>query len=467
MKSVSLLSLLMAAFVAVSCSGKDDPAIDFPDDPNPEKPETEQYLSGIIFNQNFEEDIDLTKNNGVREDGRWYYVGGWRDSGAKVSQIDGYGYKDSRCLCIAALDHTVDVAVVQRIKVTPGKYYKVSVKIKTNGVSGANSESGACISLNSAFSMKSHRVYGTQDWTTVSLELEPETDYLEIALRLGANSDDARGVAYFDNVSISYNNDLYVQESEHIILMCDKKYVPVSESIIGEWLSKLDKVYEAYVELFSGRKPHGGKKIKIRSGSINAWAYAGNPIQWNEDYIVETLMSVKNGDWCFGLMHELGHDFAPGHFTEFSATCAFDFNEEVMANWRMFYALEKLDGVVYNKDMDKWYVGKEVVSLYKTDNSNSYDNIILAGKAEEMGNGLTYCLWRIRDAYGWQVWIDTWDEIYKIRQDTAVEGAMNQWQKFDYLLTMLSKHTPDGQDVRETFLDGELDLIKKYLSTQK
>ena len=107
------------------------------------------------------------------------------------------------------------------------------------------------------------------------------------------------------------------------------------------------------------------------------------------------------------------------------------------------------------------------VSLYKTDNSNSYDNIILAGKAEEMGNGLTYCLWRIRDAYGWQVWIDTWDEIYKIRQDTAVEGAMNQWQKFDYLLTMLSKHTPDGQDVRETFLDGELDLIKKYLSTQK
>lgn len=157
---------------------------------------------------------------------------------------------------------------------------------------------------------------------------------------------------------------------------------------------------------FFRKKPYGGNKIRIRSGSINAWAYAGNPIQWNENYITETLMSVKEGDWCFGLMHELGHDFAPGHFTEFSATCAFDFNEEVMANWRMYYALEKLDGVVFNND--KIYHGKEVVALYRSDTPNSYDNIIKAGRCEEMGNGLTYCLWRIRDAYGWQVWIDTW-----------------------------------------------------------
>ena len=131
----------------------------------------------------------------------------------------------------------------------------------------------------------------------------------------------------------------------------------------------------------------------------------------------------------------------------------------------MYYALEKLDGVVFNND--KIYHGKEVVALYRSDTPNSYDNIIKAGRCEEMGNGLTYCLWRIRDAYGWQVWIDTWDEIYRTRINSVMESSMNQWQKFDYLLTILSKHTPDGQDVRETFPDGELDLIKKYLSTQK
>lgn len=247
--------------------------------------------------------------------------------------------------------------------------------------------------------------------------------------------------------------------------MCDKKYVSVSEEVIGDWLSKLDKVYDAYVELFSGRKPFGGKKIRIRSCSIDAWYMPAILFNGTGTTSSGTLMSVKKGDWCFGLMHEIGHDFAPGNFTEFQATYAFDFNEEVMANWRMYYALEKLDGVVYNDG--KMYVGKDIVSLYKSDTSNSYDKIILAGRTEEMGNALTYCLWRIRNAYGWQVWIDTWDEIYKTQRNAASRDSMNQWQKFDYLLTMLSKHTPDGKDVRETFPDGELELVKKYLSTQK
>ncbi len=466
MKITKFLPLLLSAFLTLSCSDNEEPPIDFPDPgTDPISPSEKEYLKDVISNPGFEDDIDLTKYSGECQEGKWYYVGGWYDSAAKVSQIDGYGYKGSRCLCIAALDRTVDVAVAQRIKVTPGKYYKVSVRIKTNGVSGANSESGACISLNSTGAKKSQRVYGTSEWTTVTLELEPESDYIEIALRLGANCDDARGVAYFDDVSISYNDALYVQESEHFILMCDKKYVTVSKTVIADWMSKLDKVYDAYVELFSGRKPYGGQKIKIRSGIIDAWAYSGNPIQWNEDYISETFESIKKGDWCFGLMHEVGHDFAPGNFTEFSATYAFDFNEEVMANWRMYYALEKLGGTVFNNG--KTYIGSEITALYKSDTSNSYDKIILAGKAEEMGNALTYCLWRIRNAYGWQVWIDTWDEIYRISRDSGSESSMNQWQKFEWLLNKLNKHTPDGQDVRETFQSGELDLIKKYLSTQK
>lgn len=466
MKLCSLLShLLLAVLLAVSCSGKDTPSIVAPEPSGPAPSEGSGALGGIISNQNFEDDIDFTKHSGELRPGKWYYVGGWNDSAAKVSLIDGYGYKDSRCLCIAATERTVDVAVAQKIKVTPGRFYRVSAKIKTTGVSGANSESGASISLNTVGGKKSHRVYGTQDWTTVTLEIEPDTEYVEIALRLGANCDDARGVAYFDNVSISYNEDLYIQESEHFILMLEKEYVSVSENIIGEWLAKLDKVYESYVELFSGRRPYGGRKIKIRSASIDAWAYAGNPIQWNENYIFKTLQSVKNGDWCFGIMHEIGHDFAPGHFEEFNATCAFDFNEEVMANWRMYYVLEKLGGVVVNED--KTYTGKEVVALYKTDTSNSYDLIIGAGKCAEMGNALTYCLWRVRESFGWQVWIDTWDEIYRTKREMAQEGAMNQWQKFDYLLNMLDRHVPEGHSVRETFQDGELDLIKKYLSTQK
>lgn len=56
--------------------------IDFPDDPNPDNPPTGQYLSGIIFNQNFEDDINLTKNSDVPEDGN----GTMSEDGANLAQ---------------------------------------------------------------------------------------------------------------------------------------------------------------------------------------------------------------------------------------------------------------------------------------------------------------------------------------------------------------------------------------------
>lgn len=460
-----LLALMLSMAMFTDCSSKELPPIIGPDGEKTDPNQNSEPLDGIIANPNFEETIDLTKYTGDLSTGRWYYVGGWCDNYASVRQLDNWGYKDSRCVAIIASEHTVDVGIAQRIKVIPGKFYRVSARVKTINVSGANAESGASLAINTTFGKKSARVYGTTDWTTVTLDIEPDGEYIEIALKLGANSDDAKGEAYFDNVTISYNTSLYSCESEHIILITDKSRVTASDEVISAWLSNLDKVYEAYVELFSGRKPHDGKKITIRSGIIDAWAYAGNPIQWNEDYVAETISSVAKGDWCFGLMHELGHDFAPGHFTEFSASQAFDFNEEVFANWRMYYAIEKLNAKIINNG--KTYNGSEIVSLYKSDTDNCYDKILVPRLAKEMGNALTYCLWRIKDKYGWNVWIDTWDEIYKTSRNAAEEASMTQWDKFDWLMTMLSKHTPNGEEVRETFPDGELEVIKAYLSTQK
>lgn len=465
MKLRTLLMLTLLGLSFVACGSNDDPPIVIPVDPDTPSENNNDELKSVIANANFEEDVDLTKYTGELQPGKWYYVGGWCDYAAKVSLQKNRGYKDSQCLCIIATDHTVDVGVAQRIKVTPGKLYKVSARIKTNGVSGANSESGAHISLNEVYGIKSKRVYGTSEWTSVSLEIEPDTEYIEIALKLGANCDDAKGEAFFDNVTITYNTSLYTQESEHFNLIAEKSLISISQQNIDSWLKKLDKVYDSYVELFSGRKPFGGRKTKIRAADIPAWAYAGNPIQWNSKYIVETLNNTLKGDWCFGLMHEIGHNFAPGNFEEFKATYAFDFNEEVFANWRMYYALEKNDAVVLNNG--KTYVGKEIVALYKSDTDNCYDKVLAARRPVEMGNALTYCLWRIKEKYGWQLWIDTWDDIYKIPRNESRENQMTQWQKFEYLLNKLNEHVPAGEDVRSTFPEGELDIIKEYLSTQR
>ena len=53
----------------------------------------------------------------------------------------------------------------------------------------------------------------------------------------------------------------------------------------------------------------------VLSKMIDAWAYAGYPIQWNRDYVASTLDEVARYDNAvFGIMHEMGHNFAPGNY---------------------------------------------------------------------------------------------------------------------------------------------------------
>jgi hypothetical protein len=205
---------------------------------------------------------------------------------------------------------------------------------------------------------------------------------------------------------------------------------------------------------------------------IDAWAYAGDPIQWNSDYIASTLLQLKKGDWIFGILHEMGHNFAPGSF---GATYAWNFNEELFANFRMYYVLDKLNGTIvqtaniYNSDgtytsQEKKYVGKEIMQLYKSECDNGYDRTIAKNSPVEMGNALCYCLCRMVEKYGWQVWIDTFDYLYTISPMQKPTNGMTGWDKFEYLMDALSLH--NYEDVRKSFTAAELNVIKAYLQTQ-
>lgn len=235
----------------------------------------------------------------------------------------------------------------------------------------------------------------------------------------------------------------------------------------------MDDVYECYKELFRGKVPFDGKIISIRSKEIDAWAYAGNPIQWNKNYIYESLQTIRRGDWCFGIMHEIGHNFAP-YIS--SATYAWNWNEEIFANFRMFYALEKLNAKVITtasvvqadgsfESQEKTYTGSELLQLYKSETDNCYDRTIGAGRAVEMGNALCYCLIRIKETYGWELYQDVFEELYSIPRNEEQEKNMNQWQKFEYFLSFLTKHAK--VDTNELFSKQELQVIKSYLSTQQ
>lgn len=131
----------------------------------------------------------------------------------------------------------------------PTKPYKATARIKTEGIAQGK---GGNICLDYLWAPSSEGVTGTKDWTSVTLEIDeiPADGSIVLCMRMGNTANSSQGVAYFDNISLKENTDLYIRESEHIRLMVDKKYVSISDSQIDEWLLKLDKVYEAYIELF-------------------------------------------------------------------------------------------------------------------------------------------------------------------------------------------------------------------------
>ena len=482
MKKLVIFGVVALGALTMACGGGPDlPTIDPPAPPVPVNPsdstttEPEVELVNLISNPNFEEDIDLTTKVETKNmiPGVWHYLGGWNEEGADLEQSSNLGVNNSRCLTIMGSD--VDVMVGQVVQgLDPSKPYKATVRVKSPSIRGGK---GANICQEFLWAPASTGMLTPDNqWHIETLEIDspPSNGEVTVCLRLGSTAATTSGEAYFDNVTLTINNDLYIRESEHCKLMVDKKLVPVADNIIDEWLANLDKVYECYEDLFSGRHPFSGRKFVFRSAVINAWAYAGEPIQWHQDYISSSLSRVARGDWCFGILHEMGHNFAPYMS---SGTYTFDWNEELFANFRMYYAISQLgitiitdvsepDGKGGYVNKEKTYVGKEIRSLYKTDTSNCYDRIVAAGKSEEMGNALTYMFTEIVEKYGWDVWKKAFDYLYKIPRNESQEQTWSDWKRFNYMLEALNRYTPDGSDVRTAFSGGSpaLATVKGYLS---
>ena len=473
--NMTKISILIFIFsVLTACGSKETILLpEFPDSDNGSSPVPPSGpKKNYVTNGDFEGDISLVIAKEAVA-GEWRYLGGWNPDAAQVTHADGKGVDGSRCLSIIALNQDTDVMCAQKIiGLVPGGYYKASAKVKTDMIIGGK---GANICLDYLWAPSSAGLTGSNSkWKSISLDIDdvPESGEITLCLRLGSTAASSSGLVYFDDVKMYENEDLYIRSSKHLKLVIDKKDLTVSDDVIDGWLANLDKVYECYRELFSGMVPFDGKITTIRAATIGAWAYAGNPIQWNRDYIEQTLSMVRRGDWCFGLMHEIGHNFAP-YIND--AAYTFDWNEELFANFRMYYALEKLNATVITtasvpqpdgtyKSQEKTYVGTELKTLYKSETSNCYDRTIAVGNAVEMGNALCYKLIEIKERFGWDVYKKAFYELYQLPRNEEEEKSMNNWQKFEYFLSFLSKHA--GQDVHSCFTTSELNTIQTYLQNE-
>lgn len=439
--------LLVLCTVFFSCSDSNN----FRQEPDTTIPlEEDKTNPSLIVNGDMEDDISMDLST-IAVSGVWSYIGGWNAKAAIVEQKENSGVNNSRCLAIIALDEDTDVMFAQKVTgLKSGGYYKASAKVKTDMIDGGM---GANLCLDYLWAPTSGALTGSHSkWQDLVLEIDdvPENGEIILCLRLGNTAAASRGLAYFDDVVLKENQDLYIRTSKHFRLVVSQDLVPISDQLIDEWLANMDDVYECYKELFRGKVPFDGKIISIRSKEIDAWAYAGNPIQWNKNYIYESLQTIRRGDWCFGILHEIGHVFNIGD-------TSWNWNDEMFANFRMHYALEKNNGKVYmdGRNGKQVFTGGEILDMYKID----YENTI-GTKVND--NGIHYMLARMAASITWEPYKKTFNYLRK----NGGSGT-NKYDKFVYFVNILNrfaKETNPDVDVWDYFSILELESIKKQLN---
>lgn len=346
----------------------------------------------------------------------------------------------------------------------PATLYRISARVKADSVSEGR---GAVLYVNPENSHDqpwnaSEFVYGSCGWKPVYMDFISDfSGDAEVVLALGFpwgtyNGGTAKGTVCWDDVKVVETpaDAVKRREGKHLAFVFDSDKVTIDDRQLDSWLGKLDKAYESYSKLV-GDAPYDGRKITIlMTPGIEAgyWALAGNPILWNNHVDAgEQFGRIANeNDWNFGILHEIGHTFSAGSIGK---SGNWNWNDELFANFRMSYALEKRKGNVAQGSA--MYKGAEIKNYYKT----FYENTLGKGKATDNGDALHYTFLRIKDKYGWKVYEKAFRSLYGLG-DNDIAADASGFDKFMFFL----KHVSDaaGEDVvAATYTEEEIRLIKE------
>lgn len=410
------------------------------------------------YSESFDEDVLAAVESGwsVMEQKADDAVARWSaDEG-----IDGSG-------CIALSAESRGTLYVARTLegLDPAKLYRASAWLRTEDVAEGR---GAILRVEIPESKQvwnaSEFTYGTTDWKQVYIDFVPGADgTAEVRMSLGSfpgtyNGGTALGKAWWDELTVEEVSDeqIFTCESEHLILSVDKDKMVISPEAVEEWLANLDKIYEAYEELV-GAVPFEGNKIRILTTpgiEPGYWALAGNPILWNNHVGIDKLLTrtAEQGDWNFGIMHEIGHTFSSG---QICGRAKWNWNDEIFANFRMSYGLEAVGGTMSQRDV--FYTGAEADNYYKI----FFDETIGAGVVRDNGDALHYTFLRIKERYGWDVYKKAFRALYAMEND-QIPNFANKAEAVMFFLSVVSEAA--GEDVTTTcYTPQELEIIRKSL----
>lgn len=409
--------------------------------------------------------VELSNTN--FEDG----LEGWTiknySNGAKttVEVVDGQGVKDSKAVKIQQWPEDGKCCVAVERKLTglePDQMYRMTARLRYSDIYEG---CGAVIFSPNTKQYWNSSKYNSgtdlENWKTATVDfLSDDNGEATICCALGfwqgglANGGRSSGTVYYDNVQVvKVSNEMYMQESEHMRIWIEPSKVTTSDTNVLKWLEQVDGMYEAYADLV-GAVPHEGRKLGIlttRGMYSGYWALAGYPILWGangkaqEDHFKEL---AELGTISFGLMHEVGHVFNLDYtYNGTRYYSNWNWNDEMFANFRMHYGLEKTGAKVYmtpeGESEAQLFTGAEILNFYKY----SYDLTLPTGKLND--NGIHYLLASFSTSIGWEPYKRTFREI-----TTKSCPASNKYKKFEYFVNTLSKHASEVHGVHYDILNN-------------
>lgn len=237
-------------------------------------------------------------------------------------------------------------------------------------------------------------------------------------------------------------------------------------------LGWIDRCYQSMIDL-TGEKPFNGRIMTFKESPAHPWwAYAGQEMILNTDYVGQTLQEFDKGYISFGWVHEVGHNFDTlGDWYIWSGPAA-----EFQANFKLCYALESLgDGVRINcrYTTDLYAPGapsrpvtpSQLIDAffmpfgdgYLADPSRKWDSM----SSDEIHSFFM----RIEKTYGWEPF-KRWYRTYRRLAAEGKKPPEKSEEKIALIAAILCKET--GSDLLPAFrlwrlpVDGVDEMRKRY-----
>jgi hypothetical protein len=215
---------------------------------------------------------------------------------------------------------------------------------------------------------------------------------------------------------------------------------------VARTLDWLNECYEAMADL-TGESPFGGKLVVLKESPQHPyWAYAGQEIILNTDFVASTIKDFDEGIMSFGWVHENGHNFdVLGDWYIWSGPAA-----EWQANFKLGYALENIPDQSFRirwtfqapgfpaPDKNILLTGPQLVERFFV----MYGDEYLANASrtwDTLSSDEIHSLFqRIQRCYGWDVF-KRWYRTYRKLADSGMKAPTTPEDKVRLICAILSR----------------------------